>query len=134
MKLKKSYKGFIVWLLVFVVSIFVCAFLPIDDGALITRILLNACMLELTLLTYIIYKTGYVYWYTGVNYEDAVNAGEIRRKEYGLAHFKLFWSFNLLFIGYSILSHLVNPYFWIDMIVLGIGVVVIAIRTMKFQL
>ena len=134
MELKKSYKGLVVWLMLLLGSMLALAFIPVTDEALMIRILLNVCTLELTLLTYIIYKTGYVYWFTGVNYEDAVAVGEERRKLYALKHLNVFGKFSLLLLGYSLLAHVLGFYFWIDIILMGVGVVSVAISTMKFEL
>ena len=71
MELKKSYKGFIVWMICFLVCCFGGAFLGIEDAALATRITMNVMTLSMAVLTYIIYRTGYIYWYTGITYEEA---------------------------------------------------------------
>ena len=134
MELKKSYKGFLLWMLVFVVTMFVCAFLPIESGAILTRIVMNVCVLNLVLLAFIIYKTEYVYWYNGTEYKQAVEAGSERRKEFAKKHLKRFGMFALLYLVYSVVAQLVQIPYGVDIAVATIGMVVVAISTIKFKL
>ena len=84
MELKKSYKG--IWFLILLMIVFIIGicFLPeeIMTAGLITRIIDIFTAAWIALLTFIVYKTEYIYWYNGVTYEDAVKAGSERRKAY----------------------------------------------------
>ena len=88
--LKKSYIGIYLWLALFFVFIkFSISFMErdIEIGFLVIG---NVTIHLITLLAYIIYRTGYVYWYSGISYEDALNAGEDRRKQYSINLLKQF--------------------------------------------
>lgn len=80
MELKKSYKGFLIWLLIFIATMFGSAFLLISSATILTRVVMNVCVFNIVLLAFIIYKTEYVYWYNGTEYKQAVEAGSERRK------------------------------------------------------
>lgn len=133
MELKKTYKGFILWMAGFVAASIGIAFLPLDS-VLMTRIVGNFCTLGITLLAFIIYKTEYVYWYNGTSYEDAVKAGTERRKAFAWKHFFCFGIFSLAFLLFSIVMHLLNVSFWIDFGVLLVGIVAVAISTIRYKL
>lgn len=134
MKLKKSYKGFVLWMIVFCLICEGIIFLPIKDKNILCRLVLIFCVIATTFLTYMIYKTEYVYWYSGVNYEDAVNVSSERRKIYAKKHFNRFMFFTALYIIYSIISQLLGIYFWIDIIVCTVSFVIVAISTTNIKL
>lgn len=134
MELKKSYKGFLLWMLVFVVTMLGCAFLPIENGAVLTRIVMNVCVLNIALLAFIIYKTEHVYWYNGTEYKQAVEAGSERRKKFAKKHLKRFGIFALLYLVYSVVAQLIQVPYGVDIAVATAGMVVVAISTIKFKL
>lgn len=58
--LKKSYVGFVLWMLAFMAAVLGAALLPIEDEALLMRIVDNLCTLGIEALMLLIYKTeGY---------------------------------------------------------------------------
>lgn len=134
MEFKKSYKGFWLWMLFFLVACFGVAFLPIDDGILAGRIVCNVCTLGMALLAYTIYRTGYIYWYNGVSYEESLKAGEERRKAYAWTHFKRFGIFAVVFLLFSVIAHLLQFSFAIDIVLLLVGLVGVAISTINIKL
>lgn len=134
MELKKSYKGFFIWIIVFFISMISIALLSIEDISLMIKIIFNMISIEISILTYIIYKTEYIYWYSGLNYEDALNASSDRRKEYGYRHFKIFIRYTVIVFIYSIIAYyLVIPY-WIDILIFVFGMIITAISTMGIKL
>lgn len=134
MELKKSYKGFIIWLIVFCVCMFGCAFLPIKDSDIVGRIVLNVCVIAMALLAFIIYKTGYVYWYNGTTYEEALEAGAERRKNFAWKHFRDFGLFALAFLVFSVIAQILNIGLWNDIVIATVGIIVVAIGTIRFKL
>lgn len=131
---KKSYKGFGIWMIGFCVALVGAAFLPIEDTALMTRVVCNVSIFGIVLLAYIIYKTEYVYWYNGTSYEEAVEAGSERRKEFALKHLRKFEKFALLFLLFSIIMHIFKVTIGFDLIVATVGLVVAAVGTMDYKL
>ncbi|MBE5803930.1 MAG: hypothetical protein E7316_05400 [Clostridiales bacterium] len=134
MELKKSYKGFVWFMLGFTAVMFLFCFLPIKDGGLITRLVCAEMTCGVALLAYIIYRTEYVYWYNGTEYEEAVAAGSERRKAFALAHFKRFAVCAVACVGYSVAAQLLGWPFWIDILLSGVGVIVAAISTIGIRL
>lgn len=134
MEFKKSYKGFIIWMIVFMISIFFIALLPIEDESIAIKLVSNITSIDLTILTYIIYKTEYIYWYTGLNYEDALKAGSDKRKEYGYKHFKTFLHYSVIVFIYSIFAYCLGIPYWIDILIFVFGVIITVISTMRIEL
>lgn len=134
MELKKSYTGFIIWLLCFFVCCFAPAFLGIHDETLIIRIVMNVITLSMAVLTYMIYRNGYVYWYSGITYEEAAKVSEERRKAYAYKHWKIFGIFAVAYLVFSVVLYLLQVGFWVDLVVCVIGLFAVAVRTIWFKL
>lgn len=134
MEWKKSYKGLVLWLLGFLALTFALPFLPVENGRLLTRITLNLFSLAITLLCWLIYRSGYVYWYNGVTFEEATAAGPLRRKRYAWLHLRLFACAGLLFLIISVIAHLAGIGIWLDLVVFTAALVAAAIRTMWYKL
>lgn len=134
MELRKSYKGFIIWMILFTLLCFCVPLLPIEDGNVLGRIINNCMTISLALLAFIIYKTEYVYWYNGTTYEEAVDAGEERRKVFAWKHFKRFGMFAGVFLVFSIVAHMSGIGLWNDIVIVTVGIVGIAISTVNIKL
>ena len=142
MELKKSYKGLIIMFVVLLAVVLVPCFLPysidITAGDIIRSIDILG-VLWITALTYVIYKTEYVYWYNGTSYEDAVKAGSERRKAFAYEHFRRFRNFAMFAVAFTVIMALLEYFtmkdlFWIDLIACWGGICVIAIGTVKIKL
>jgi len=131
---RKSYTGFIVWLIVFVIAMVAICFLPVDDEAILTRLLLNLCTIGMAQLTWMIWRNERVYWYTGVSFEEAEKAGSERRKEYAFRHFRLFGGYALVGLAFTLGGQLAGWPWWVDMVVISIGLMAAAFRTMVYKL
>lgn len=134
MKLKKSYKEFIAFLIIYVISMILLAFLPINNVSIMIKIVILHSVTFITLLMYIIYKTEYIYWFNGVEYEDALKAGSIRRKQYAYKHFIRFRKFNVLLALYYVIVYLLNIPYWIDIIIGCVGIIITAFSTINIEL
>ena len=131
---KKSYKGFVLWLIGFCIAYFPCIFLPDTTVQILVAVLDNIMTVGCFVLTFIIYKTEYVYWYNGTSYEEAKAAGSERRKQFALEHMKRFGYFALAFLIYSIISIIIGVPYGIDITVAVVGIVAVAISTIKIKL
>lgn len=134
MEYKKSYKGFIWWLIVMFALAVGVALLPIEDGSLITRIFLNIISILLVLLMFMIYKNEAVYWFNGIDFEQAREAGSERRKLYALRHLERFGWFALLYLLYSIAAQMLGIGFGYDTALWAIGLIVTALSTISIKL
>lgn len=103
--MKKSYTLLIVWMIVFCVAEVGLCFLPFGED-LLMRLTLNGCSIGIAVLTLIIYLTGYVYWYNGVKFQDAVAAGPARRKKYALRHLLRFGIFAAAYLLFSVIMQI----------------------------
>lgn len=132
--MKKSYKGFGLWMLIFLITMFGSALLPIEDSELLMRISMNVCIWNVALLAYIIYKTECVYWYNGTEFKEAVEAGTERRKKFAWKHLEKFGGFASIFLVYSVISYLLKMPCGIDVTVGTLGMCVAAFSTIKIKL
>lgn len=133
MEYRKTYQGFILWMIGFIIASIGAAFLPFKEDLLI-RITLNICTIGVAILAYIIYKTEYIYWYNGTSYEEAKNAGSERRKQFAWRHLKRFGLFAIAFFLFSVFAQVCQLSFWIDFWILCCGILATAISTIRFRL
>lgn len=131
---RKTYRGFVIWLVVFVAIMFFVCFLPVENIASMTRLLANLCTIGMTQLTWMIWRTERVYWYSGVSFEEAEKAGSERRKEYAFRHFRLFGVYALIALTVTLGAHLMDLPWWTDFTVIMIGMMIAAFRTMTYKL
>lgn len=131
---KKSYKGFVLWLIGFCLVYFACIFLPETNTQILVAVLDNIMMLGCFILSFIVYKTEYIYWYNGTSYEDAKAAGSERRKQFARKHMKRFGYVFLGFLVYSMISIMIEIPYGIDITVAVVGLVSVAISTINIKL
>lgn len=134
MELKKSYRGFVILMLIFVAVLMGVALLPIRDGGLLTRLIMVWTAAFLALLSWQIWRTEQVYWYNGTEYEDAVAAGSERRKRFAWRHFRVFGIFALGMLAFCGLMQLLSAPFWVDIVVGSVGLIVAPFCTIGIRL
>lgn len=98
------------------------------------RMFLNVMSLSIVVLSYIIYKDEAVYWYTGISYSQAIEAGSERRRGYAKAHMIVFVKFALFMILFSTLMQIFELSIVWDIIVCPVGIITVAISTIKIKL
>jgi len=131
---RKTYSGFILWLIVFVIAMLAICFLPVDNEAVLIRLLLNLTTLSMAQLTWMIWRSERVYWYNGITFEEAEKAGSERRKAYAFRHFRLFGGYALVALAASMAAHLARLPWWADFTFICVGMIAAAFRTMKYKL
>ena len=89
--MKKSYKGYIVWMILFCVGMVLMMIVDLKNLKLFSLILGNYMLMMITLLTGMIYKNECIYWYSGVSYQEAIEATSMSRKKYAYKHFIRFF-------------------------------------------
>ncbi|MBR4080258.1 MAG: hypothetical protein IKK21_00560 [Clostridia bacterium] len=134
MKLKKSYRGFVLWMLGFVAGMAAIILLGTADAALMTRVLLCFTAADVALLAFIVWRTEQIYWYNGTEYEEAVKAGRERRRTFAWRHFRTFGGYALGQIIFCGVMHLLGLPWWIDIIVFCVGLCSAAFSTMRIRL
>lgn len=135
--LKKSYRLFIVFFLLFLLG-------SIAMGIVIDRlnisshlemlIWLNICNVFLCLLLYIIYKTERIYYINFVTYKEANAASSRTRRDFAYKHLSVFMKFSILFICYSLLSYVLELNLVIDVLVYTLAIIFAAVKTITIKL
>lgn len=131
---KKSYKGFVLSLLIYLVLIFTVSFIPAADESQPIRLVMLLTAWYMAGLTFYIWRTERIYLYNGTTYEEADAAGSERRKAFAWRHFRIFGMFALLMTLLSCGMQLLGVSGWIDFAVGMIGLIVAACRTIPFKL
>ena len=88
MKYRKTYKGLIIYLLIFCAVLILGGVVSVWKNFMPALIIVNTMTIGITGLMYVIYKTENVYWINGIEYEKAFLAGSERRKRFALQHLK----------------------------------------------
>ncbi len=135
-ELKKSYKGFVLWLLGFVVGNIILA--PVIMKAMPEELAvyasLSVTLLFLILLMYVIYKTEYIYWINGVSYEMARKATGEQRKAYAAGHLKRFVRAGVVWLLYGAVKYAFGITLWWDVAVFMAVVIISAVSTVSIKL
>lgn len=134
MELRKSYRGFVIWMLLFVAGLVGMMFLPVENGGLLVRGIIVYTGVALALLAWIVWRTERVYWYNGTEYEEAVEAGSERRKRFAWRHFRIFGGFALGLLIFTAFMQLMGWPWWIDMTVGTVGLCAAAFCTVPIKL
>lgn len=129
---EKSYAGLIIWTICFLLLETACCFL-VDIG-LVLRCTIQLCSLGVTALVYIIYVTERIYWINGVTFEQAQRATSEQRRQFAMAHLKLFMKFVVPFFFFSCFSYALKLSPWIDFFIGCIGLIVVALATVRIKL
>ena len=132
--LKKSYTGFILWMVGFVAALLAICFLPVEDEQVLMRLILLLMAWSVTGMAFIIWKTESVYWYNGTTFEEAEAAGSERRKAFAWKHLKIFGVYALAASVLSALMQLLGWSAWIDFTLATLGLVVAACMTIPLKL
>ena len=134
MELKKSYKGVVWWMIGFLAAIFAVAFIPAQDEMMPMRLIMLVMAWGVASMAFLIWKTESVYWYNGTSYEDAVAAGQERRKEFAWKHLVIFLRFALLMTAVSVVTMLLGWSAWIDFAFATVGLCVACCMTVPIKL
>ena len=128
---KKSYTGFILWMVGFVAALLAICFIPVEDEQVLILLLMAW---SVTGMAFIIWKTESVYWYNGTTFEEAEAAGSERRRAFAWKHLKIFGVYALAASVLSALMQLLGWSAWIDFTLATLGLVVAACMTIPLKL
>ena len=129
---KKSYKLFILWIVLLFVLLYSVVFLDISDSLSI-KFEIMVLNIALLILFIIIYKTESIYWINGVSYKEAKAMTSEQRKYYAMEHLKLFLKGALVTLIYCVLSYFLKISMFIDIIVATIILIITAIRSISIK-
>ena len=131
---RKSYKGFVAGLIVFLALMVGIILIPAEDESLFMRLVMLLVTWYMAWLSFHVWRTEQVYWYNGTTFEEAETAGSERRKRFAWRHFRIFGMFALLMTLLSCGMQLLGISGWIDFAVGMVGLIVAACRTISFKL
>ncbi|MEG2914828.1 MAG: hypothetical protein RR839_00100 [Oscillospiraceae bacterium] len=136
---KCSYKLFIVWFVAFISMSFLVPFLigmcfPNIGENIMIKLILAFTLIGLSSLFYLIYKTEKVYWINGITYDMAKKSTSEKRKIYAFKHFEAFLNATIYAIIYLVISTLLRLSPIVDGTVVGIMIIVTAVKTIKTKL
>ena len=131
---KKSYKGFVVGLIVFLVLLLSISFIPAEDEHLPMRLIMLLTSWYMAALSFHVWRTEQIYWYNGTTYEEAVAAGSERRKEFAKKHLDRFAICAAATLLYSSAAQALGWPFWIDLVLATVALIAAAISTVKIKL
>ncbi|MBR0153132.1 MAG: hypothetical protein IJM26_05040 [Lachnospiraceae bacterium] len=130
---RKSYRGLFSLTILLMAGMISVIWLP-ADGHVKTLVSLNVMTMWCALLTWIIYRTERIYWYTGLMFEEAAAASSEARRAYGWKIFrKFFWS-AAAYLAYSLVSWWLNLPEWLDIVLACVAVTAAALSTMAVRL
>jgi len=125
--MKKSYKGFMAWLVLFCVGVLAIIFMDIKSIDLVGLVLGNYMFITL-------YKNEAIYWYTGISYQEACAVTSKQRKEYAYKHFIRFLMVCLGYFVYSIIAYFLSFSFGMSIIICCLLMTVCALSTVSIKL
>ena len=132
--MKKSYKGYIVWMILFCVGMVLMMIVDFKNLKLFSLILGNYMFITLSLLTGMIYKNEAIYWYTGISYQEACAVTSKQRKEYAYKHFIRFLMVCLGYLFYSMIAYFLSFSFGMSIIICCLLMTVCALSTVSIKL
>ncbi len=131
---KKSYTGFVLWMLGFVAALLGICFLPTQDEQVLMRLIMLLLAWGVASMAFIIWKTEYVYWINGTTFEEAEAAGSERRKAFAWRHLRIFGMFALMMTVVSCATYLLGWSAWIDFAFGTIGIIAACCFTIPIKL
>lgn len=134
---KKTYKPFILWIILFTLMLILISFLTDFSNLSETyavKIIMFFTVLGLDALFYLIYNGEYVYWINGgPTYEQAKNAESSRRKKYAGAHFIIFTKLLIFTSVYLLVSAILSFNIWADILIITALIIYSAFHTIKIK-
>ena len=132
--MKKSYAGFMVWLVLYVGAMLGIVLLPAEDINLQLRLLMLLTAWWMAGLAFHVWRTEQIYWYNGTEYDAAVAAGSQRRKTFAWRYLRIFGILALVVTAVAAVTGLLGWSAWIDLTVCTVGLIAAAICTTKIRL
>ena len=133
---KKSYTGFLIILLLYLIAAFVPIFIPVlhDRPGAVTAWLCFATALFVFVMIFYIYKSEKLYLFSGVTYEQAAGLSPEKRRNYAYLTLKKFLPATVILIAYSLLAFIARLPDALSVIVMCLVLVAAAFSTMKIKI
>ena len=133
---KKSYLGFIIILLLYLAAAFAPAFIPAMQkrpGATTAWMCFTTAIFVFAMIIYI-YKSGKIYIFSGITYEDALKVSPEKRRNYAYLHVKKFLPCTVILIAYSVLAYIAKLPDAVSIVLMMVVLLATAFSTNKIRL
>lgn len=132
---KKSYTGFLIILLLYLIAAFLPIFIPVihDRPGAVTAWLCFATAVFVFALIFYIYKSEKLYLFSGVTYEQAARLSSEQRRNYAYLTLKKFLPATVILIAYSVLAFIAKLPDALSIVILCLVLVAAAFSTMKIK-
>lgn len=133
---KKSYTGFLIILLLYLIAAFLPIFIPVmhDRPGAVTAWMCFATAVFVFALIFYIYKSEKLYLFSGVTYEQAARLSSEQRRNYAYLHVKKFLPATVILIAYSVLAFIAKLPDALSIVILCLVLVATAFSTMKIKI
>ncbi|MBR5896119.1 MAG: hypothetical protein IKZ39_00705 [Lachnospiraceae bacterium] len=133
---KKSYLGFVIILLLYLAVAFAPIFIPAinDRPGAGTAWMCFATALFVFAVIYYIYRSGKIYIFSGISYEDALKISPEKRRNYAYLHVKKFLPCTVILIAYSLLAYIAKLPDALSVVLMVVVLVATALSTNKIKL
>ena len=133
---KKSYLGFFVILLIYLVAVFLPALIPAlhDRPGAATACMCFSTAIFVFALVFYIYKSGKIYLFSGITYEDALKISPEKRRNYAYLHVKKFLPGTVILIAYSVLAYITKLPDAVSVVFMVVVLVATALSTIRIKL
>lgn len=133
---KKSYTGFVIILLLYLIAAFLPIFIPVihDRPGAVTAWMCFATAVFVFALIFYIYKSEKLYLFSGVTYEQAAKLSSEQRRNYAYLTLKKFLPATVILIAYSVLAFIAKLPDALSIVILCLVLVAAAFSTMKIKI
>lgn len=133
---KKSYTGFLIILLLYLIAAFLPIFIPVihDRPGAVTAWMCFATAVFVFALIFYIYKSEKLYLFSGVTYEQAAKLSSEQRRNYAYLTLKKFLPATVILIAYSVLAFIAKLPDALSIVILCLVLVAAAFSTMKIKI
>ena len=131
--MKKSYKGLVVWLVLYLLG-FVPIIMFVPDGNIAVKLVMWYTSVMITLLMLLIRNTDSVYWINGVDFKTAEKVGYEKRMEFAQRHLDKFSKHTVFFTIYVVIGYFLGFGALLDTIVFTVSLVAVAFSTINIRL
>jgi len=133
---KKSYLGFVIILLAYLVGMFAPVLIPAmkERAGAATAWMCFATAIFVFATIFYIYKSEKIYIFSGISYEDALKCSPEKRRNYAYLHVKKFLPATVILIAYSVLAYIAKLPDAVSIVIMCLVLVAAAFSTMKIKL
>lgn len=133
---KKSYTGFLIILLLYLIAAFLPIFIPVihDRPGAVTAWMCFATAVFVFVMIFYIYKSEKLYLFSGVTYEQAAQLSPEKRRNYAYLTLKKFLPATVILIAYSVLAFIAKLPDALSIVIMCLVLVAAAFSTMKIKM